>query len=115
QVEDERVESAEHAVRRCNGLLPIQRVDRESALRIPFVGDWRVFRAAKPVLRREELNEIDARVAGPLLPEQIDVRVSLFVDARLVGKKTDALSANQMYAVAQQNRNARADPRLRKL
>ena len=97
QVEDERVESAEHAVGRCHRLLAIQRVDWQSALRISFTGDVRsVLRSAKPVFRGEELNEIDAGVAGPLLSEQIDVGVSLFVEARLVGKKTDALSANQM-------------------
>jgi hypothetical protein len=55
------------------------------------------------VLRREKLNEIYSGRACPVVSEQIDVGRSPFVDAGLVGKKTDALSANQMYAVAHQN------------
>src|SRR3954464_1555514 len=67
------------------------------------------------MLGREQLHEIDARVACLLAPQQIDVRVSFFVDSRLIGEKADALSANEMYAVRQENRDARSHPGFGKL
>ena len=54
-------------------------------------------------------------VAGSLVPEQVDVGVPLFVDARLIRQKTNALSTNQVYAIAQQNRYARPYLRFREL
>src|ERR1700686_3488273 len=42
--------------------------------------------------------------------QQIDIGISVLVDAGLVREETDALSANQLYAIAQQHRYPRHHP-----
>ncbi len=67
------------------------------------------------MLRREELNQIDLGVVSSIASEQIDIRISVLVDAGLVREETNALSANQLYAITKQHRYPRRDLPFRQL
>src|SRR6476646_1411348 len=100
KVEYERIDVCERAVRRRLSAGAVKRNDRQTCFRIGRVADvLLVFSAANAMLGREKLDELDAGLLRTVAHEEVDIRMSFLVDARLIGEKRDALSPDQLHAV----------------
>ncbi len=110
EIEHERIEPAQKTVGRRRRLLSVKRVNWQPALLVDSARDvLAILGSAKPVFGREQLDQVHGGVARLPVSEQVDIRGSLLVDASLVRQQPNALPADELDAVIEENRDAGLD------